>query len=231
MVLCVSPQVDASTIKESPRDTVRNLNLNLPPASSSLAGLEIFNVDPEAVAESSRRKAGNPINTVESGLLDTENELKFPINDSLLVGNGAGSSSAASSASSSAPYPIIDLTDMEPPLQSASPAIPIPNPPPPPPPVSSASSPAMPIPMPPPPPPPTAAHVAIAPEPVELAEKHLMEDKLLRELEEMGFKQVDLNKEVLRMNEYDLEQAVDDLCGVAEWDPILEELEEMVGSP
>ena len=30
------------------------------------------------------------------------------------------------------------------------------------------------------------------------------------------------------MNEYDLEKSVDDLCGIAEWDPILEELQEMV---
>lgn len=56
-----------------------------------------------------------------------------------------------------------------------------------------------------------------------------VEATLLKELEEMGFKQVDLNKEILRMNEYDLEHAVDDLCGVADWDPILDELEEMVG--
>lgn len=54
-----------------------------------------------------------------------------------------------------------------------------------------------------------------------------VEMSLLQELEEMGFKQVDLNKEILRKNEYDLEQSVDDLCGVAEWDPILEELKEM----
>ncbi|KAE9453765.1 hypothetical protein C3L33_14381, partial [Rhododendron williamsianum] len=54
-----------------------------------------------------------------------------------------------------------------------------------------------------------------------------VEQTLLRELEEMGFKQVDLNKEILRMNEYNLEQSVDELCGVAEWDPILEELREM----
>ncbi|KAI4343706.1 hypothetical protein L6164_011023 [Bauhinia variegata] len=51
-----------------------------------------------------------------------------------------------------------------------------------------------------------------------------VEDTLLKELEEMGFKQVDLNKEILRMNEYNLLQSVDDLCGVSEWDPILEEL-------
>ncbi|MCD7464770.1 Protein joka2 [Datura stramonium] len=54
-----------------------------------------------------------------------------------------------------------------------------------------------------------------------------VEMSLLQELEEMGFKQLDLNKEILRKNGYDLERSVDDLCGVAEWDPILEELEEM----
>lgn len=59
-----------------------------------------------------------------------------------------------------------------------------------------------------------------------------VEESLLKELEEMGFMQVDLNKEILRMNEYDLEQSLDDLCGVdvsgvSEWDPILEELHEM----
>ena len=54
------------------------------------------------------------------------------------------------------------------------------------------------------------------------------EEKLLRELEEMGFRQIDLNKEILRQNNYNLEQSVDDLCGVNEWDPLLAELEEMV---
>ncbi|KAJ4712419.1 protein NBR1-like [Melia azedarach] len=60
-----------------------------------------------------------------------------------------------------------------------------------------------------------------------ISDKDAIELSLLKELEEMGFKQVDLNKEILRMNEYDLEQSVDDLCGAAEWDPILEELQEM----
>lgn len=59
-----------------------------------------------------------------------------------------------------------------------------------------------------------------------------LEESLLKELEAMGFKQVDLNKEVLRMNEYDLEQSIVDLCSdvynVSEWDPILLELQEMV---
>ncbi|KGN64343.1 protein NBR1 homolog isoform X2 [Cucumis sativus] len=56
---------------------------------------------------------------------------------------------------------------------------------------------------------------------------NLVEETLLKTLEDMGFKQVDLNKEVLKRNEYDLGKSVDELCGVAEWDPILDELEEM----
>ncbi|CAN6987277.1 hypothetical protein IGI04_001441 [Brassica rapa subsp. trilocularis] len=58
-------------------------------------------------------------------------------------------------------------------------------------------------------------------------EKNDVEITMLKELEEMGFKEIDLNKEILRDNEYNLEQSVDALCGVNEWDPILEELQEM----
>ncbi|CAJ2664298.1 unnamed protein product [Trifolium pratense] len=58
-------------------------------------------------------------------------------------------------------------------------------------------------------------------------ENDSVEEALLKELEEMGFKQFDLNKEVLRMNEYNLEQSIEELCSVSEWDPILEELHEM----
>ncbi|KAL3366774.1 hypothetical protein AABB24_011474 [Solanum stoloniferum] len=62
---------------------------------------------------------------------------------------------------------------------------------------------------------------------VQASSQEDVEMALLKELEDMGFTQVNLNKEVLRMNEYNLEQAVADLCGVSEWDPMLEELEEM----
>ncbi|XP_044966868.1 protein NBR1 homolog isoform X2 [Hordeum vulgare subsp. vulgare] len=55
-----------------------------------------------------------------------------------------------------------------------------------------------------------------------------MEENLLRELVDMGFRQVDLNKEVLRQNEYDLQKSVDDLCGFHEWDPLLVELKELI---
>ncbi|XP_013597152.1 PREDICTED: uncharacterized protein LOC106305319 [Brassica oleracea var. oleracea] len=58
-------------------------------------------------------------------------------------------------------------------------------------------------------------------------EKNDLETTMLKELEEMGFKEIDLNKEILKENEYNLEQSVEALCGVSEWDPILEELQEM----
>ncbi|KFK29014.1 hypothetical protein AALP_AA7G077700 [Arabis alpina] len=61
----------------------------------------------------------------------------------------------------------------------------------------------------------------------EDVEKNDVELTMLKELEEMGFKEIDLNKEILRDNEYNLEQSLDALCGVGEWDPILEELQEM----
>lgn len=181
---------------------MRNLNLNLPPASSSLADLGIITVDPEPVAEPNLPNSDNSKKTVESSLPpNSENELKFPINDSLLVGNAAGSSSAPSSASGSIAYPIVDFSEM----------------------VQPAPPPPMPTQVVPPPPPPAVQDNAL-----ESAEKDLVEGRLLMELEMMGFKEIDLNKEVLRMNEYDLGKSVDDLCGVAEWDPILEELQEMV---
>ncbi|KAL0385132.1 UNVERIFIED_CONTAM: protein JOKA2 [Sesamum radiatum] len=159
------------SVKETPRESIRNLNLNLPPVSSCLTGPEIINVDSEATVE--ERQHPEPDNSRRIVELvqqnTTEQELKFPINDNLLA--------------------------ME--HQPLFPTLLVP-------PVLGANESA-----------------------VDLPGKKQVEEKLLRELDEMGFKPVDLNKEVLRMNEYDLEQSVDDLCGVAEWDPILEELQEM----
>ncbi|GMI67317.1 Arabidopsis thaliana next to BRCA1 gene 1, next to BRCA1 gene 1 [Hibiscus trionum] len=63
--------------------------------------------------------------------------------------------------------------------------------------------------------------------PTEENSENAIEQTLLKELEDMGFKQVNLNKEILRMNEYNLEKSIDDLCGASEWDPMLEELQEM----
>lgn len=54
-----------------------------------------------------------------------------------------------------------------------------------------------------------------------------LEKKLLRELEEMGFKRVDLNKEILRFHEYDLQKTLEDLCEGTGWNSIREEHHEM----
>lgn len=180
------------------------MNLNLPPASNCLDSPDIVNVETEPKVKGSHPEAANSKNMVEFVMPLTEQDLKFPINDSLLVDHGA-SSSVPFSASSSAPYPIpiVDLSDPD-----ASHSLPCVVPP-------------MPYPLPP--------HLKLK---TSVAEKNQVEERLLRELEGMGFNYVDLNKEVLRMNEYNLEQAVDDLCSnVAEWDSMLEELEEMVSSP
>ncbi|VAH48775.1 unnamed protein product [Triticum turgidum subsp. durum] len=77
---------------------------------------------------------------------------------------------------------------------------------------------------------PTLVNSHVAPASIPLPDETInnnMEDKLLRELADMGFRQVDLNKEVLRQNEYDLQKSVDDLCGFHEWDPLLAELKEL----
>lgn len=53
------------------------------------------------------------------------------------------------------------------------------------------------------------------------------EQMLLCALEQMGFKQIDLNKEILRKNLFDLNQSITDLCDLGEWDEVLNELEQM----
>lgn len=55
-----------------------------------------------------------------------------------------------------------------------------------------------------------------------------LEEKMMGELEVLGFMQADLNKQILRQNNYDLEQSVVDLCGLNEWDPLDDEFSELV---
>jgi len=207
-------QVHASVM---PRESIRGLNLNLPPP----VGPEIINVNAEPTVEDSHPETDNSKKTVElvepvvyNFQPNKEHEMKFPINDSLLVGTGA-----PNSVSPFTP-PFVQyhrLTPPPPPVQDSAPGASGPVP------LSAVYSlePAMNIVEPSAPVPVTTQQSR-----VELKRKDV-EEKLLRELEDMGFKQVDLNKRILRMNEYDLGQAVDELCGVAEWDPILEELQEM----
>ncbi|KAK4438549.1 protein JOKA2 [Sesamum alatum] len=233
-------QVDAS-VRGTLYESIRGLNLNLPPLSNGVIGPETVNAEAEAepIVEDSDLKRSNCEKMAEivEPVLDLPpnnfQDMKFPINDSLLVGSGP--SSSVCSADPSVPCPVIHMLD--PPLPPApttrakvgTPELPgkkagngasksdpfsglsVPNPivhkldhSPPPATISSSEESA-----------------------VELPGKKEVEEKRLRELEEMGFKHVSLNLKVLRRNDYDLEQSVNDLCGVFDWDPLVEELWEM----
>lgn len=170
-------QVDAS-VSKTPQDGLRGFNLNLPPPLSSfLSSPEMANISVQDMKiESNNSKPPQKIVEPESGLQQNlDNELKFPINDSLLVGNGASTSSVS--------YPIVDLSYLTPPPPYFAPQ-PIDN-----------LQPQAP---------------AAETQPNSLNE--YQEDALMQ-LEEMGFKDVELNKEVLALTGYDVEQAVDVLSG------------------
>nr|GMC69933.1 protein NBR1 homolog [Ipomoea batatas]GMC75642.1 protein NBR1 homolog [Ipomoea batatas] len=197
-------------VKKPVPENLRGLNLNLPPASSSSIGIpEMINVNPEPMVEESHRepnvssKSAELVEPVVEGTNSMKDqEVNFPINDSLFVGLDSIAQPAphlppapVTTGGSSISYPVVDLSNVEPAVAPARP---------PPPPHTNVDKPSQ-----------------------DVTDSSEVELSLLKELEEMGFKQIDLNKEILRMNEYDLQQSVDDLCGVSEWDPILEELEEM----
>lgn len=124
-----------------------------------------------------------------------EHEMKFPINDNLLV--GSGTSSADTSAAPSVSYPMIDLNNGEVVFSSIAPPSPSPG---------------------------TISQVSAS----EFPEKNEVEEKLLVKLYHMGFTNGDLNRAMLAVNKYNLEQAVHDLCASGEWDHILDDLWEMV---
>ncbi|KAL0356249.1 UNVERIFIED_CONTAM: protein JOKA2 [Sesamum radiatum] len=229
-------QVDAS-VRGTPYESIRSLNLNLPPVTNGLIGSETVNAEAEPIAKDSEPKHNNSKKMAEivEPVLDLQpnnfQDMKFPINDSLLVADGA--SSSVCFADPSVPCPVIHMLD--PPL--------------PPEPTTSAKVDTLELPgkmagngasnsIPDPiihmldqSPPPAAAISSSEESAVELPAKKEVEEQLLRELEEMGFKHVALNREILRMNDYDLEQAVNDLCGGVDWDSILEDLWEMVRFP
>lgn len=224
-------QVDATLNETTLCGSIRDLNLNLPPPSSSslVSSPEIANLDSTPVVESSPPKTENNKKLVELvepvGEMQPNNfqEMKFPINDTLLVDSGTSSSLSAGPSVTFPIFPKLDPQSPSAPIVSAKESV-----------VefsgkkadngASGSDPCAGLSVPNPiihvhdPPPPAAT---------EVPGKKEVEEKLLRELEEMGFKEIDLNKEILRMNEYDLGQAVDDLCNVADWDTLLEELLEM----
>lgn len=209
-------KVDAA-VERPHSDDSQALDLNLPPIAIRSGGLEghedveqspapaiadgvLFSRDSSPVAE--------PVKPSEN-----EKQLQFPINDVLIVGRGPATSADEDNSISS--YPDVDCHGVLP-CSTKAPSVSYPlidfsEP------ISAAAPPPVPSPK-------------VSPAPSEKATaNNIVEETLLKTLEDMGFKQVDLNKEVLKRTGYNLEQSVDELCGVAEWDPILEELEDMVG--
>ncbi|RZR91114.1 hypothetical protein BHM03_00019131 [Ensete ventricosum] len=177
---CFLIQVDISRPSSATGGFGADLNLNLPPESTSRDGFGIIDVNAE------------PFDDVapESILASISDELVKPlVNDAPTEGvHPAAADGIAQPTPIVNPpvsYPIIDLSVSE--YESS----------------------------------------FLVPPSKTVAEDNTVEETLLEELESMGFKQIDLNKEILRLNKYDLEESINDLCGYAEWEPLLEELHDM----
>ncbi|KAB2633298.1 hypothetical protein D8674_029545 [Pyrus ussuriensis x Pyrus communis] len=209
-------QVDTS-LKDSFFESFQGLNLNLPPKESEKIDV---NLQPAAGSDFLRPSGSSPlkepVKPMPTELPGHDQELHFPINDSLLVGHSASAPTEAQ-GSSTVLYPTVEpqgssavLYPTVKPQGSSTMLYPTVN-------IFEPSLPS-----------PKLSPVVNAPASSEgTSSNNAVEDTMLKELEAMGFKQVNLNKEVLRMNDYNMEQSVDDLCEVSDWDPILEELQEM----
>ncbi|KAI3726991.1 hypothetical protein L1987_66798 [Smallanthus sonchifolius] len=223
-------QVDAS-MKDLGETSI---NLNLPPVTRNP---EVVNQDPlmgNILSGNNIIKVTDSENT-SVDLPQKDDEMNFPINDSLIIDNGGVLSPMATLSAPPAPASVYNSKEVESALASlpAGPTFSSGLYPPvgldtepvsypmvdfavtPPAMVSGAPS-----------SPPTVAVVQPLGSGVRKVSDE-QEQALIKDLEEMGFKQLDLNTEVLRMNNYDLEKSIDDLCGVLEWDPMLDELQEM----
>ncbi|PON99050.1 PB1 domain containing protein [Trema orientale] len=53
------------------------------------------------------------------------------------------------------------------------------------------------------------------------------EEAILNKLEEMGFSKSSFTEEILKLHEYNIEHSIDYLCGVSDWDLMLEDLLEL----
>ncbi|XWS51617.1 hypothetical protein CRYUN_Cryun12cG0192300 [Craigia yunnanensis] len=235
--------VDTS-LKDTISDNLQGLNLNLPPEISGPRDSEIVDMNVDFVSELCNSNAGTgPVkpmvyeqstkeqtvnNSDVPSPVPTSSSVTYPMIDQgvvvpvfrpptlsssaayPIIDQGVSAPAFPRTPSSSVSYPIIDLSEaaIAGPSELTAPDI-----------CRQAPPPAICV---------QAPSTAISVQaPSEEDSENAVEQTLLKKLEDMGFKQVDLNKEILRMNEYDLEKSVEDLCGVAEWDPILEELQEM----
>lgn len=174
-------QVD-SALKVSNSKNRHDFNLNFPPVSSGIMGLQNVNASVDL-------KIGDDLDKIDT---PTGNQgLDLPNNETLLVAGGKPES-ATPEASSPVTDPAVDLSEVDPVAISV----------------------------------PQSSDMEDSPMLEVNNGTDEVEQTLLKELENMGFTQVDLNKEILRKNEYDLEEALNELCDT-EWDPMLAELQEM----
>ncbi|XP_062222889.1 protein JOKA2-like [Phragmites australis] len=209
-------------VEDPSNDSNRNaaINLNLPPESNSTNTINLIDVNMEAAdtALSAHAKRTKEVHFHPFEALEPKKPQPAPCVDPSVSAAAPANPTVdvpMSSATASAFVPSVNVPIPE----VVMPAVPAP-----------VNVPIMPTPMPVnvPASAPVSASAgadAVAPEPFDIDGHN--EEKLLRELEEMGFRQIDLNKEILRQNNYNMEQSVDDLCGANEWDPLLAELEEM----
>ncbi|XP_038683440.1 protein JOKA2-like isoform X2 [Tripterygium wilfordii] len=184
-------------------DGYQGLNLNYPPVSSCSKSPQVLDMNVRPVGDVVSSLPSDNVVTEPAKPVGVEQpkevnaESNFPINDVLLVGSGASAPPAPLQGPSEVNAPVSCPIIDLPEATAAG--------------TSHATSPVTEVPI-------SSVGVKIIDE---------VEKSLLEELEMMGFKQVDLNKKILRRNGYNLEQSVDDLCGDAEWDTILDELQEM----
>ncbi|CAL4886958.1 unnamed protein product [Urochloa decumbens] len=219
---------DPSFVNDNNRNTA--INLNLPPEGNSASTTDLIdvNIEPVDSALSAHTKRTKEFHFYPIDVPEPKKSQPAPVVTSMPAAAPANPvldvpmSSATAAAfvpSVSVPTPATELLAPAVPSPANVPILPTTVPVSAPAPTSAPASAPASVPV----PPPVAS--AAAPEPFDTDGHN--EEKLLRELEEMGFRQIDLNKEILRQNNYNLEQSVDDLCGVNEWDPLLAELEEM----
>ncbi|XP_027330894.1 protein NBR1 homolog isoform X2 [Abrus precatorius] len=190
-------QVDAS-LKDSFYDSSQGLNLNIPLDVNDSKGPQVIDINVQPAEDDIFLQTHNPNAPIEPGNQVVDKEPRLELEKEFPINEATFVGPAASSPATSVAPSSFSYPIID--LSETAPTVP-----------SNQQS----------------STVDVPSSSMGVGGINSVEETLLKELEEMGFKQVDLNKEILRMNEYDLEQSVDDLCGVSEWDPMLEELREM----
>ncbi|KAL5183210.1 Protein NBR1 [Glycine soja] len=186
-------QVDAS-LQDSFYDTSQGLNLNIPLDISGSKGPQIIDINVQPTEEDTVLQTRNPNAPIEPVNQMVDNEPRFELENEFPINEATFVGPAASAPAAT-------------PVASSSVSYPIID--------LSETTPAVPSNQ-------QSSTVDVPSSSMGTGGINSVEESLLKELEEMGFKQVDLNKEILRNNEYDLYQSLDFLCGVSEWVPVTE---------